>query len=251
VKADGIPDLRRAVRGLGKKEILVPALHAALNDPDFSGFTVDVEPWTTRPADGYFHPSTQATWNVRQLALYLIAPHLVQQERMQLTGVLGITQGHFWHMFIQHVLKQTGFLIEEEVGFTDEEHRRRGHMDGLLDIRGVKEGLEIKTINPYKISKMTSAEALLELKPGYWAQAQEYLDVFDLPRMRFLFLSPSYPFTMTEFTVDADKDHQRWRRDVYKGAIAIAEAGSLPLPPGGCCNQFDTCPVRYACRTDQ
>jgi hypothetical protein len=42
VKADGIPDLRRAVRGLGKKEILVPALHAALNDPDFSGFTVDV-----------------------------------------------------------------------------------------------------------------------------------------------------------------------------------------------------------------
>jgi hypothetical protein len=242
------PDLRRAARGLAKDEVLVPVLHMALNDPDFSGFTVNIEPWTARPPDGYFHPSSQATWSVRQLALYLMAPNMVAVERMKLQSVLAITQGHFWHMFLQHILKDTGFLVKEEVGFTDEEHKRRGHMDGLLKVRDEDEGLEIKTINSYKIKKMVSEEALKELKPGYWAQAQEYLDVFNLPRMRFLFICPNYPFTMTEFVVKADSNHQKWRRDVYKGAIQIAEAGKLPLPPQGCCNDYDNCPVRYACK---
>jgi hypothetical protein len=226
----------------------VPALQSALNDPTFSGFNIEVEPWTARPPDGYFHPSTQSMWNVRQLALYLMAPKLVVQERMDINGVFAITQGHFWHMFIQHVLKETGFLIDDEISFTDEEHKRRGHMDGLLKIKGVEEGLEIKTINPFKINKMVSEEALKELKLQYWYQAQEYLDVFGLPRMRFLFISPSYPFPMKEFVVKADSAHQARRRADYKDAIAIAAQSELPLPKGGCCNSVSGCALKYACK---
>lgn len=243
-----IPDLRRAVKGLSRDEWLVPALMSALNDPHFSGFNVEIEPWTSRPPDGYFHPSTQSTWTIRQLALYLIAPHLVEQERMQVTGVFAITQGHFWHMFIQHVLKEEGILLKDEIGFTDEEHRRRGHMDGLLEIKGETEGLEIKTINPFKIKGISNEAELREKKPGYWAQAQEYLDVFNLPRMRFLFISPSYPFPMNEFTVNANPEHQARRRELYKGAIEIASQGRLPLPQGGCCHKPETCALRKACQ---
>lgn len=218
-------------------------------DPTFTGFNIEIEPWTARPPDGYFHPSTQSMWNVRQLALYLLAPHLVQQERMEITSVLAITQGHFWHMFIQHILEiETPFLVKSEVGFTDEEHKRRGHMDGLLKIKGEEEGLEIKTINPYKIGKIVDEETLIEHKPQYWFQAQEYLDVFNLPRMRFLTIAPSYPFPMKEFTVKANPTHQARRREDYKQAMLIAENGALPLPKGGCCNQVSSCQLKYACK---
>jgi hypothetical protein len=243
------PDLRRAVKGMANNEILIPAIQAALNSPTFKGFDIKVEEWTARPPDGYFHPSTQSTWNVRQLALYLMAPKLVVQERMQVTGVLAITQGHFWHMFLQHIARETGYLIDDEIGFTDEEYKRRGHMDGLLRIKGVYEGLEIKTINQFKINKIISEEALKELKYQYWCQAQEYLDVFELPRMRFLFISPSYPFPMKEFIVKADPVHQASRRKDYRDAISIYESGQkLPLPSGGCCGQVDTCALKYACK---
>ena len=242
-----IPDLSRAAKGLAKDEILIPALMMALNDPSFKGFNVEIEPWTPRPPDGYFHPSTQSTWNVRQLALYLMSPELLDQERMALTGVFAITQGHFWHMFIQHVLKETGFLIKDELGFTDEEHKRRGHMDGLLRIDGKEEGLEIKTMNPFKLPKINNVADLRDQKFGYYSQAQEYLDVFDLDKMRFLIISPSYPFPMKEFIVPADPIHQKRRREIYKGAITIADNATLPLPAGGCCGQTQTCQVRKAC----
>lgn len=241
--------VRSAMRGLSKDQILIPTLQIALNDPDFSGFEIKIEPFQARPPDGYFHPSTHATWNVRQLALYLIAPHLIKSEQMELTSVFAITQGHFWHMFIQHVLTTAGPLIDTEVGFVDQELRRTGHMDGLLDIRGQREGLEIKTINSFKINKVTSERELREHKPEYWAQAQEYLDVFGLPRMRFLLLAPTYPFTMKEFTVEADPVYQERRRAIYHGAIQIAEAtNKLPLPEGGCCRNPSSCPVRSACK---
>jgi hypothetical protein len=239
------------MKGLENKEILIPILHTALNDPKFKAFDVRVEEWTARPPDGYFHPSTQATWSARQMALYLMAPQLFEQERMQLTGVLAITQGHFWHMFIQHVLKESGVLVEDEIGFTDEEHKRRGHMDGLLAIKGEPQGLEIKTMNSRTIQKIVNEAALKEFKYGYWCQAQEYLDVFDLRQMRFLILNADYPFTMKEFVVNADPLHQGKRRKAYKEAIATAAASSFPLAAydgPDCCGTPTSCAARYACQ---
>ena len=244
------PDLRRALKGTINKEVLIPILHMALNDPKFQGFSVDIDPWTPRPPDGYFHPSTQATWTARQMALYLMAPQLFEQELMPLTGVFAVTQGHFWHMFLQHILKEHGILVEDELGFTDEEHKRKGHMDGLLAIKGEPVGLEIKTMNSRTLTKMTDAEALKELKFGYWSQAQEYLDVFKLKEMRFLILSPDYPFNMKEFVVPADPIHQGRRRRAYKEAIQTAENLSLPLSRTegpSCCGTPTSCPARWAC----
>jgi hypothetical protein len=245
------PDLRRTIKGIQEQNVLIPILHTELNNPDFSGFDVHIEAWSARPPDGYFHPSTQATWNARQLALYLMAPNLFEIERMELTSVFAITQGHFWHMFIQHILEKKGILVDSEVGFTDELHRRRGHMDGLLAVRGEAEGLEIKTMNGFKIGKVTSEIELKELKPEYWAQAQEYLDVFDLKQMRFLILNADYPFKMQEFVVKADKVHQARRRKIYLEAIETAKNNSFPLAMAQgphCCGRPDQCVARYACQ---
>jgi hypothetical protein len=245
------PDLRRILKGMVEKEVLIPIIHTSLYDPKFKGFDIHVEEWTARPPDGYFHPSTQATWSARQMALYLKSPHLFEQEIMPLTGTLAITQGHFWHMFLQHILAEYGPLVEAEIGFTDDKHRRRGHMDGLLAIDGQSEGLEIKTMNSHTIKKMTGEEALKELKFGYWSQAQEYLDVFDLPRMRFLIICPDYPFPMKEFVVKADKFHQAARRRAYLEAIAEAESDSETQTDLACCGVPERCPARYACELER
>jgi hypothetical protein len=235
------------LKGLAEKEVLIPILHTALNDPKFKGFDIHVDEWTPRPPDGYFHPSTQATWSARQMALYLKHPELFEQELMPLTGTLAITQGHFWHMFLQHILGEHGVMVEAEVGFTDEQHKRRGHMDGLLAVKGEPEGLEIKTMNSRTLTKMTGEDALKELKFGYWSQSQEYLDVFDLKRMRYLIICPDYPFPMKEFTVKADKLHQARRRKAYTDAIAEAESQSETQTELACCGVPDRCPARYAC----
>lgn len=214
-------DLRRALRGIADAEIIIPILHTELNDPEFTGFSVNIEPWTARPPDGYFHPSTHATWGLEDLYHYLAHPELLKVERMELTSVFAITQGNFWHLFLQHVLKKQGILVEDELGFSDEVYRRRGHMDGLLSNN---EGLEIKTMNARTLSKINTAEDLKELKPGYWAQAQEYLDVFQLGAMRFLILNAEYPFTMKEFVVRSDEVHQIRRRKLYAEVIELVEA---------------------------
>lgn len=247
-----IPDLRRAAKGIQNNEVLTPLFHASLNDPDFSGFTVQIEPWTPKPPDGYFHPSAHGTWTARQMALYLMAPRKAEVEKMQVTSVLAITQGHFWHTFAQHIFGALGIMLQDEVPLIDEEHKRKGHMDGLLQNR---EGLEIKTINSRTIRKITCEADLKEKKPEYWAQAQEYLDMADLPVMRFFFLSPDYPFPTSEFLVRRDLAHQAQRRLAYRKAISYAASHTwspdLEILLPACCtvgsSMAKTCPVKSAC----
>lgn len=241
-----VPELRRALRGVKGGEILIPTLQTALHDPSFGALDIHIGGFEKREPDGYFHPSTHSMWNVRQLALYRLAPHLMADNVMPFTGTLSITQGHFWHAFIQHVLTESGILLKDEIPFTDEIYKRRGHMDGLLK----DQGLEIKTMNSRSLPKMVSEEALRELKYQYWCQAQEYLDVFDLPSMRFLFITPDYPFPMKEFVVMANPEHQAARREIYAKAIEISDVGKLPISKFSvpCCNQPDTCATVKGCQ---
>ena len=64
-------NFNRLIKDISEDKILIPVIRAALSDPDFKAFDVRVDGWEPRPYDGWFHPSTHATWNVRQLWLYL------------------------------------------------------------------------------------------------------------------------------------------------------------------------------------
>lgn len=246
--------------GLAKNEILIPAIRRALFKPDFKGFNVPVEGWTPRPYDGWFHPSTHGTWTVRQLYLYLVASKFVETEQMPLTGVLAVTAGKFWHEFLQRILLATKDLRVAEQFIEQEDTNRRGHLDGVLE-NG--EGLEIKTINPYQISKVIDEAVLKEKKYDYWAQTQDYLDVMGLSIMRYLMIEPSYPFQMAEFVVPADLDYQQRRRSEYRQAIKFAEVYPDPkvladhtrATVPSCCapksQMAKSCPVRMACPIGQ
>lgn len=238
----------------GKK--LIPAAHAALYNPDFAGFEVDVEPWTPRGWDGWFHPSAHSVWTIRQLYLYLTAPDLLTQERMPMTGVLAVTAGKFWHRFFQLLWLKTGDLVADEVPIEDAETNRRGHADGQLPDG---DGLEIKSINEYQIHKITDEAGLKEKKYDYWAQTQDYLDCTGWAAMRYFIIYPGYPFPMSEFVVPADKNYQATRRGQYLQAIELALAhpnakwleDRMQTDLAACCvpasPQAAKCPARLAC----
>lgn len=242
---------RRVLREIKDDLILVPLIRAALLDPSFKGFQIDVEGWSGRAYDGKFHPSTHALWTERQLMLYLTRPDFVETEVMSLTSVLAVTQGSFWHTFYQLLLESLGVLLQAEVPVDHPETNVRGHADGKLggkDPRLVGQLLELKTMNDWKHDKVTSEAALRELEPGYFAQSQDYMDALGYDQMRYLIIGMKNPYPMTEFVVNADPAFQAKQREKYRTAMQMAAEGDLGQ---ACCplnsKQAKTCPVRLAC----
>jgi hypothetical protein len=233
------------LRALAGDAKLIPIIRGELMNRGFQSFDLRVDAWSSRPHDGWWHPSSHSSWPARKLALYLMHPERIEEELMGMESMLTVTQGHFWHTFIQRVLLRNGILECDEVPLEDPEHRRRGHMDGKMS----GEGLEIKTINnDWLAQSITSEEQLREKKPGYYAQGQDYLDMANLDSMRFLFMGTYRPFPMVEFVMHRDEPYQRAQRAKYTEALEHVDAGTLPL---NCCEPRSKtakgCEARGAC----
>lgn len=248
----------RMIRDIGQDKILIPVIRAALSNPDFKGFKVPVEGWEAREYDGWFHPSTHSTWTARQLYYYLTAHQSFEREQVTPLFVLAVTQGKFWHEFIQRLLLDHGLLVPNpgttrrdsmlkraEIRLTDEELRRRGHADGRLSD---DELFEFKTMSDYKIKKIKTWEDVRDLEPGYYAQTQDYLDMAGARRMRYLIMSLASPFPMEEIVVPADREFQSAQRRKYRLAVSAAPIGALPP---ACCaprsKEAKVCPARFVC----
>jgi hypothetical protein len=154
------PNFSRTLGALKKEQVIIPVLRAALSNPKFKGFKVDVKGWNERKFDGWFHPSTHASWTARQLALYLLNGPEVPLETPTITFVAAVTQGSFWHNLNQRILLQEGVLrrnpgtttkdsIDDqcEVPLVDPEHNRRGHADGRMATAD-DELFEFKCLDP-------------------------------------------------------------------------------------------------------
>lgn len=236
----------RGIKQLAEGKIVGPILHAELMKPTFKGFTVKVDKWTERPFDGRFHPSTHSDWPARKLALYLTHPQDIEEEPPTLEKVIAVTQGHFWHKFGGKILQRNGVVTALEIESEDLKHNRYGHMDGKL-FNG--EGFEFKTINnEWLVKKIKDLETLREFKPGYFSQAQDYMDMQGLDGMRFLMMAMFYPYPMVEFVIPRDEAFLREQRAKYLEALESAAEGGLPEP---CClprsKEAKTCELRTAC----
>jgi hypothetical protein len=240
------PNFRKTLASMRAKKIVVPVIRAMAADIQMKSFSIPVEGPTKRAYDGWFHPSTHPTWTARQLYYYLTKPEALESEEMDVSSVFAISQGHFFHAMLQQLLLSNGMLKAAEVPLSDPHHNRRGHMDGDLG----KEGLEIKTMNEFTIAKIETWQDLLELKPGYYAQAMDYLDMSGREAMRFVIMSTTYPFSMTEVVVPRDERYMARQRAKYREAIEAAEAGVPPEPCRGCGIGSEiaaACPVLAAC----
>lgn len=238
---------KTGIAELAQGRILAPILRAELTSPSFRGFTIQVDQYTEREPDGWFHPSEHSHWPTRKLALYLTQPALMDREPPTLEKTLAVTQGHFMHGFVGQILQRNGIVEELEIYKEDPEHNRRGHMDGRR--AGGGEGIEFKSVNQkYLLDKIGHAESLEKHKPGYYGQCQDYMDMHELPAMRFLLIGVFYPYPMSEFVVLRDEMFIREQRAKYKEALEMVAEGVLPYP---CCrvgsDQAKVCEMRRAC----
>lgn len=245
-----------------KGEVVIPIIRAALFDPTFKSFEVKVRGFEARPPDGYFHPSTHPLWEERMLYYYLAEPERLVGEDFDPHSVMAVTQGHFWHCFIEKVGKDCGLFLTEacpcgckndvEYGYSDPETGARGHVDGRL----VDEVFEFKTMRPAKVAKIprltpTDPE-LVEwyrlFQPGYHAQAQEYMRLSGYRRHRTLLLSLDWPYEMREIVIEADDYFAYAVKEKY---LRVRQAAADKVPPMPCCapgsKESQACTARLVC----
>lgn len=258
------PNFRRLVKGASDGEIIIPALRAALFNPTFDTFSIDLPDFKPRKPDGWFHPSTHPLWEERLLYFYLTDPGQLAVEPMDPHSVMAITQGHFWHAFVEKVGIDAGVLVQpdpcpcgcgkNEWYFHDDVLGSRGHTDGVTatavdDIPAI---FEFKTMRPTKVRKIPRGkpsdpevlQAYKALVPEYFGQGQEYMRISGFRSHRTLILSMEYPFEMREIAMPYD---QHYAEEIAAKYRRVRQAVADRRPPIMCCVDQKACPARLLC----
>ena len=89
--------------------------------------------------------------------------------------------GHTVHGRLQEYLHRAGLLIQGEVPVENEEYEIRGHMDGIIEINGVKGVLEIKSMNSNQFC------SCFEPRPDHLIQINVYMFCTGIPRGALLY----------------------------------------------------------------
>lgn len=249
--------------------MVAPVIRAALFDPEFRSFDIKVEGFRSRPPDAWFHPSTHPLWPERMLYYYLSAnPADLVREPFDPHSTMAVTQGQFWHSFIQHVGIEVGIFVDpglcscgcgkSEWFYQDGGSRSRGHTDGLTSLEVVDEPevFEFKTMGPGPYSRLPKGapddpdllEVYKEKHPGYYAQGIEYMRISGIRRHRTLLLSLVYPFPMREIVIPYDMAYARSIEMKYRSVLQAVADQRLPTP---CCApksaQSKECMARQVC----
>lgn len=223
-----------------------------------------------RKPDGFFHPSSHPMLDDRQLYYYMTEPDSWLEEELAYENVMAIMMGRAWHSFIQMCMVDAGILIKptgtcvacgkehgkrkdqcDEFGALDPVLKRRGHMDGILEIKGWGRGLlEFKTINPKAIFGLTdnNLQWLIDRHLDYYLQVQEYLEMTGMAKAIILFAVLGFPWKLIEIEVPFDHVRSAALKKKYE---SVRYHESIGAPPDACCGprskESKVCPARTVC----
>lgn len=263
---------RRLADMIGQDLIVKPLVEAALGQGKFPDvFTVTFrKEGKERKPDGFFHPSTHPLMAERQLYYYLTDPENWLAEEIAYENRMAMIMGTAVHSFIQMVMLMAGILIKptgtcqacgrphgtrkkdcDEWGAIDRTLGRRGHMDGILDVRGWGRGLfEFKTIGDKATFGLTdhNLQWFKDRKPGYYAQVQDYLDMTGMQKAIVVFCILGFPWRLVEIEVPYDYEFATALRAKYRRVREHEAAGTVP---DACCaplsKEAKACPARQSC----
>lgn len=204
-----------------------------------------------RAPDGWFHASGHPLMSDRDLYLYMTGRW--KREEMGYIGTMSTMFGTMTHSVVQAAMDQLGVTVPlpqqdcaacglprasqrvrrgskgycwEHSG-VDLETRSRGHLDGILNIEGIR-GWDLKTIRPLSLSKAPDMDPIYFLRtwPHYFAQAQEYMRITGLRKYIVLFLGLGNPWEMREYHVEFDPVFAYATEQKYKRVLAAIAAGT-------------------------
>lgn len=242
--------LKSIVRG----ELLVAPLRAYLQSPDFPGFDIHIDGVGKREWDGFFHPSEHPLMNERSLYLYLTNHEALTPEVWDPTAILSMTAGSIWHAIVNKRIlhEELGLLSAVEIPVAHPETRAKGSMDGLVSTiitpDGKPEAYELKTMKDAILARVDSVEVYLAANPGYHVQANEYMRLSGIWRIRVLLMSLTFPYAMREFVIEYDPELAQRTERKYRKVIQAAADGRMPMCDG--CFKGNTCPARGFCREE-
>jgi len=95
------------------------------------------------------------------------------------------------------------------------------------------------------LRKIDSVETFIARHPDYHLQAQEYMRMSGIERMRFVLMALTFPFEMREFVVEYDHIVAQRTADKYRTAIQMVADKEVPMCDGCPPKQF--CPARNVC----
>lgn len=243
------PAFRRGLASIKRGEILIPPLRAYLMNPDFEEFTVTVKGMGQREPDYHFHPSQHPGASEMALWLWMVRPEILLDEPLDDSSMLAVTVGKIWHDLIEGILMDMGLLTAQEVFVEDPETKARGNMDGIVVPSVYSETGEIfefKTAKADLVRKVDSVETYIQMYPGYYLQAIEYMRLSGYRRERVVMMALSYPYEMREFVIEYDMDLANQIRDKYMRVLQAVADGRPPMCSG--CGIKSDCPARGVCQ---
>jgi hypothetical protein len=252
-----MPNLTSGIAEFASKGCLVkPVLLQWLQDVSLPlDFDLRVERSGNRAPDQWFHPSGHPMMTQAQLTDYLLYPGFIEREPMSYLGAMGTLFGTMSHELVEAILAKAGVAepLPEgpcaacgkprprrgqhrrqgqcgEHSGVHPETRARGHLDGILNLGGVR-GFDLKTRwkGGLRGVKDMDPGIFQEKWPGYYWQAQEYMRITGLRKYIVLFLEMGMPWEMREFHLDFDPAVAFEIECKYLGALADARAQGLEL----------------------
>lgn len=253
---------------------LVPLLENAIRECSFPDeFNVGFRQYKAdRKPDGWFHPSTHPTMSERQLFYYLTRPDEWVRQPFEYGSRMSVMVGTAMHDLIGAALIKLGVLIEptgtcvscgkphgrgpgecSEWGVIDHVLRRRGHLDGRLELDTWGRGpFDLKTCTPMVLKDIqdNDVEHFKRKWPYYYGQQQDYIDLEGADQTLVLFLGMSQGWPMREFTIPRDQPYIDAMKAKYQAVRNYEASGTVP--PVACCSggavarkcEATACPVK-------
>lgn len=234
---------RRLIQSLGERELVIPYLEQSIlkqNWPDYYTITVDSRPYYGT-GDGCFHPSSDCLLEARQLYFKKKPPKNAAHRPRNLGLEMAASLGTAYHAILQTQLIQAGLVkpenVEREV--RSEEHRGRGHIDGIVDHpNGNTYLLDIKSKSSYGFRSMQGPQK------SWIYQMNCYLDWLDLEECVIVMVLTEYPYSFREFRI---KRNRELLRPVYEKWDYVSECLDKEVPPREYCT--NSSPVSKKCQS--
>jgi hypothetical protein len=216
---------------------------------DFFGAFFDLYNLCMAPdirAKGVFHPSSLKSACPRSLVYDLQnAPR--DASISPVSGALQRTfdVGSWYHLYIQNILLNIGFLEQAEVPVICKERFINGKADGVFryEVFGEKVVLEIKTMND-----MVYQRAIFKPFEKHEFQASLYARELGATKILYLYINKNTS-AMKEFLMPLNMPMLEQADKIMSSTISHVGAGTLPKRacPDALCENAFACPYRTHC----
>lgn len=212
---------------------------------------------------GWLSPSVHPTLTLRQLVLYLMDPESWLPAQFPNETQTSMLMGTIFHEIVNFAFEDMGIAVKPEgkkcplcgrprgrqLGAdTCNEHavvdsvlKRRGHIDNVLELpRLGRIPMDLKTCAPHAMKSIFNHDPSIftdnptALKAKYYAQAQQYIDLYNAERFLFVFIALGFPWELREVVIERDQAHIDAVAEKYATAHRLAKLRQEPQQT--CCN---------------